>query len=374
MKIGTISLNINAPDFNYGAILHSWAFQQYLLKLSFVDGVEIIDYTMPKLEGQFLKYPALHSLIHFHLKDALRKAIRAYKHAKRYDKFQKFIKEHMIISSKPYTQSSLNKADLQYDTVICESDVIWSPGFSGGHFDKSFFLALDSMKKCTRIAYAPSMANGDLNHDQEQELIELLPNLDAISCRESYEKEILQQYTNKEVTHVLDPVMLLEKEDYDAITGERPVKERYLLIYLPVDDNKKLRYYAAEYAKKYELKIVEITTTLKDKAGIVTLTTAGIEEFLACLKYADCIFTNSFHAICFSIIYNKNFYAFSRTYAGKVQDICHTMGLDNRYFSDDTFIEQSEVDYTLTNQIWLQKKKASMEWLKNALLSTVDNT
>lgn len=37
MKVGTISLNINAPDFNYGAMLHSWAFQQFLKKLDCVD-------------------------------------------------------------------------------------------------------------------------------------------------------------------------------------------------------------------------------------------------------------------------------------------------------------------------------------------------
>ena len=50
MKVGTLSLNINAPDFNYGAMLHTWATQQYLLKKEGIE-TEVIDYTMPKIEG-----------------------------------------------------------------------------------------------------------------------------------------------------------------------------------------------------------------------------------------------------------------------------------------------------------------------------------
>ena len=32
MKIGTLSVNINTPDYNYGALLHSYAFIEYLKK------------------------------------------------------------------------------------------------------------------------------------------------------------------------------------------------------------------------------------------------------------------------------------------------------------------------------------------------------
>ena len=52
--IGTISINFNAPDFNYGAILHSWAFQQYLIKSGLAEKTEIIDFKMPKVHGKKL--------------------------------------------------------------------------------------------------------------------------------------------------------------------------------------------------------------------------------------------------------------------------------------------------------------------------------
>ncbi|MBU5478969.1 polysaccharide pyruvyl transferase family protein [Eubacterium sp. MSJ-13] len=163
MRIGTISLNINAPDFNYGAMLHSWAFQKYLKNLDYVEYTEIIDYTMPILEGQDLKYPFRQALLGKHLRSLIYYLKNYSIYKRRFNKFEKFIKANICKSQNKYTQATLNEAKLNYDCVICESDVIWSPGFSGGHFDKSFFLALDSMQNMKKIAYAPSMANGEMN-------------------------------------------------------------------------------------------------------------------------------------------------------------------------------------------------------------------
>ena len=369
MKVGTISLNINAPDFNYGAILHSWAFQQFLKKQKDVEYEEIIDYTMPRLEGQNLKYPVWSNIKQGHPRAAVKYAIRHKAYVSRYQKFKNFIQNNLCKSSVEYTQKTLNEAKLDYDCVICESDVIWSPGFCGGHFDKSFFLASDSMKKLKRIAYAPSMANGDLSSEQENELRELLKSLDGISCRESYEKAILEKFTEKTVTHVLDPVMLLEAEEYTAICAKRMVPQAYLLLYLPVDDNVNLRKAATKYAQKHGLKILEVSTKLKNykNSEMECIGDAGVEEFLSAIKYADVVFTNSFHAICFSIIFQVQFYGFSRAYAGKVEDICKTFGLERRYFRNDMFVEKKEIDYIAVDERLQQKKEDSMKWIKNAL-------
>lgn len=369
MRIGTISLNINAPDFNYGAVLHSWAFQQYLGKLNFVEYTEIIDYTMPKLEGQNLKYPVLTNLKQKHLRRALKYMRNHRLYDIRYKKFCEFISNNILKSDIKYTQKKLNNAKIDYDCVICESDVIWSPGFSGGHFDKSFFMALDSMSDLKRIAYAPSMANGDLNREQEDELKELLKYPQFISCRESYEKEILEKYTDKTITHVLDPVMLLEAGDYDVITADKMVKENYLLLYLPVDDNVELRKYANQYAKKKGLKVVEISTYLnsKNSENEICYGAAGIEEFLSLIKNAEIVFTNSFHAICFAIIFNIQFYAFSRAYAGKVKDICNVFELQERYFEDNIFRENEPIDYEKVNKIRDELAEKSKQWLISSL-------
>lgn len=370
MKIGTISLNINAPDFNYGAILHSWAFQNYLKRLDIVTYTEIIDYTMPTLEGQNLQYPFFQDLMEGHLKRCIYDLKVWNLYQSRYRKFQSFIKNEMQTSKIKYVQSKLETAKLNYDCIICESDVIWSPGFSGGHFDKSFFLALESMSNMKRIAYAPSMSDGDLTENQKNELKKLLIYPQYISCRESYEKNILEKYTDKKVTHVMDPVFLLNSQDYNAICGKKLTNQRYLLLYLPVDDNPALRKHALLYATSHNLRIIEISTHLKNykTENGMCIGDAGIGDFLSAIKYADVVFTNSFHAICFSIIFNTQFYAFSRAYAGKVKDICDVFGLQERYFEDNSFCEKSPIDYSSINVIKEKLTAKSEKWLISALM------
>lgn len=370
MKIGTISLNINTPDFNYGAILHSWAFLQYLKKLDFVEYAEIIDYTMPRMENQDLKKPVWGAVREINPTAFVYSLIHRNPYQRRLKKFEAFIDSNICKTPIKYIQSTLNDAELDYDCVICESDVIWSPGFSGGHFDRSFFLALDSMRDMKRIAYAPSMADGDLTEKQEVELYNLLRYVDFISCRESYEKDILEKYTDKPVTHVLDPVMLLSPVDYEPVIADRLSDKKYILLYLPVNNNNKLRHYAASYAKKYSLDIIEISTKLHEKEvdGYKCIGDAGVEEFLSGIKYSECVFTNSFHAICFSAIFHKEFYAFSRAYSGKVKDICDVLGLKDYYFPDDVFLERKPIDYVSVDEKIAGMRNKSEQWLKTALL------
>ena len=61
MSIGTLSLNINTHDLNYGALLHTWAFQHLLINKFKVE-TEVIDYVTPQFENRILKYPWINSI------------------------------------------------------------------------------------------------------------------------------------------------------------------------------------------------------------------------------------------------------------------------------------------------------------------------
>ena len=369
MRIATLSLNINAPDFNYGAILHSWAFARFLRKLPNVEKVTVLNYTMPKLEGQNLKNPILDCIFRFNIPRAFRLAIHYSGHKTKYMKFQEFIKK-MPVSSKAYTQSSLKEEYLDFDVIMVESDVIWAPGFTrykNELFDRSFFLDFDNMKHALRIAYAPSMANASFSSDEEIELSRLLRNFDAISCRESYQKEVLQRLTGRDVLQVLDPVMLLTASEYFDVISPPLSSAKYLLLYLPVDDNKVLRKVASSYAKEHSLEIIEISTEYKFFKGETSLLAAGPEEFLSAIYYSDMIFTNSFHAICFSLVFQKQFCAFSRRYEGKVFDICKQFNLENRFIRSTSQEIPPPIDYSKSNIMIEKRRNESIQWLISQL-------
>lgn len=101
-KIGTLSLNINTDDFNYGAILHSWAFQQYLEKY-LGENTEIINYITLKLENKNLKNPLKSAIKEKNIKAIIKNILKYSTYKKRYNKFKKFIDKNMKISAKRYT-------------------------------------------------------------------------------------------------------------------------------------------------------------------------------------------------------------------------------------------------------------------------------
>ena len=214
-RIGTLSLNINTDDLNYGALLHSYAFQRILDRYGVEN--EIIDYTTPSLQDINLKYPSFGYLKKKDYYQTIISIARSSSHARRYERFREFRKQNMRVSKTHYFQATLSKAVLDYDTLVCESDVIWSPTFFNGTFDPTFFLALPSMAKMKKIAYAASMGNAILNDIQECEFRSLISGINSISCRETYAAEYVKRIHGGDVDCVVDPVLLLTGDDYRSI-------------------------------------------------------------------------------------------------------------------------------------------------------------
>ena len=77
--------------------------------------------------------------------------------------------------------------------------------------------------------------------------------------------------------------------------------------------NKKSRALAKEYAKLKGLRIVVIPMAndgfrfLDDEFGDIVLNECTPEDFISLIKYAECLFTDSFHAMIFARIYKKLF-------------------------------------------------------------------
>lgn len=366
MKIGTLSLNINTEDLNYGAMLHSWAFLKYLHKKS-ENEAEVIDYITPHLEKFQRNQPILSYIKMHRWKSAIKLVFSSRAYKRRLIKFENFINEHMKVSSISYTKETLASQTLKYDCLICESDVIWSPRFYNGSFDSTFFLALDSMKDKKKIIYAASTANADFRNNELNEFKILLQYPDYISCREEYGTDIIKKCGRDDAVTVIDPVLLLDKDDYKEITSKRLIDEPYLLIYIPLDYNKKYQKLAKEYAEKHRLKIVEISYYTWNFYSHRVIADAGIEDFLSLIKNAEAVFTNSFHAVCFSIIFHRTFYAFSRKTGRKTEDLCQRLGLLDNYMSVDDFHEAERIDYECVGAMLKREREKSENWIKLAL-------
>lgn len=394
MNIGLISINMYTKGLNFACPLHTYAFQQFLLK----NGVEttIIDYK-PVYYGNFdLRHPAdfYERLCDYRERtgnldriDELRSkrdGYRALYHEReiRYDKFQKFIDERYVKTNDCYDSDLLEVKDPGFDCYICVTDVIWKKEPQKG-FDRGFFLASKVMEGKKKIAYAASRGVFFAENEQDEEqFFGYLSDIDHIGVREESLKDYIETHMDKEVSLVLDPVMLNDRSLYDDM-AIKPQEEGYLFVYYVMEQAEDTLEQAAAYARARNLKIVEATDrpipqgklSKYEDLDVTYRYDIGIEEWLGYFKYADVVFTNSFHASCFSILFEKEFFVGSRN-GDKVTNVLKQFKLENRRFNKDTDLLDpalGPIDYEAVGVLLKTKRKESSDFILNALRN-LENT
>lgn len=101
------------------------------------------------------------------------------------------------------------------------------------------------------------------------------------------------------------------------------------------------------------------------------------EQFLSLIKHASYVFTDSFHAVVFSNIYQKQYFVFNRSKRGemstRIVDITALFGQEERFCRDKTreklayITALSDIDYKKENEAFENAKRESIEFLKKNL-------
>lgn len=232
--------------------------------------------------------------------------------------FEKFVEQY-IPCSQLYNAQNVCCANEIYDVFICGSDQIWKPECTNG----TYFLDFCELNK-GKIAYAPSIARNVLNREEVKYYKEKLATFKAqnIAIREKRGAELIEEILGKPIAVVLDPTFLLDPAEWIALAKKkhRIVEERYCLSYFlspNCDATKRI----GKVVHQRGLKLVNISYGIEKGyyqhcKSDFALEKVGPIEFLNLLLYADVIYTDSFHGVVFSIIFNKNFKVLDRRIHG----------------------------------------------------------
>lgn len=232
--------------------------------------------------------------------------------------FVEFNRNRIPHSNETYDLSSIENCVDKYDIFITGSDQVWNLNW----YDAAYFLDFvpSNKKKCS---YAASFSMDSFNKEQKIIVQEHLRDYSAISVREQQAIQLLKGKTSIEPVLVVDPTLLLEKADWEQVCSERFVDENYVFAYF-LSGNKRARKMAETYAKQNGYKLVAIVyasgnlSIPNSKYGDIQLIDVGPEQFLSLIKHAEYIFTDSFHAVVFSIIFQKQFLVFNRDVKGSM--------------------------------------------------------
>lgn len=376
MKIGIISINAHTKVLNFASPLHSYAFQAFLES----NGIEstIIDYK-PVYYGKFdVRHPLFYYIEHPNSDPAMQTRLLKkwknlfYEREYRYDRFEEFIEKYYKKTDICYNAKMMETEDPGFDCYICVTDVIWKYNPKNG-FDRGYLLACKQMEGKKKIAYAASRGAKGYTTEQNKVFFDYISDIDYISVREKSLKEHIEKDSNLPVTHVLDPVFLQEKDFYYNL-AIRPEKKGYVLLYIVMEKAKDLVETAVRFAELHNLDIIELSENLEDQnipngTHHKVIYDLGVEEWLGYMQNAEYIFTNSFHACCFSIIFGKQFFAGDRS-GDKIDSVLEMFNLSNRRISGnspDMANNMANIDYEAVNALRHEYTKYSKDFILNAI-------
>lgn len=288
--------------------------------------------------------------------------------------FKEFKKEYLIIDRNYTKPEDLNK---RYDAFICGSDQIWSP-YINPEFRPYYYLSFTDKKK---IAYAPSTGTGTSNPIYRQTVKPWLERFHSLSVREESGAKMLSSFVEKDIQTVLDPTLLLTGTSWRKLILPHKHLDSYVLCYFLTPNSWYMEYVKA-YARKQGKKIKVFFTHEQFRTYGDTCIYGGPQEFLTFIDQADKVFTDSFHASIFSILFQKDFITFKRFEDGKgndqnarIADLFQKLGLFSRFIgcNDLTQIETlPQINHTDVQKRLDVLRSKSLLFLKKALYDGKD--
>jgi len=299
------------------------------------------------------------------------------KRALRYQRFHDFMEQEYHLSPTLYKSSEdLINLGHEYDTFICGSDQIWNTGRYQP--DDGFFLNFVPTGK-KRIAYAPSFGVDEIEADSVDFIKNSLNSFHALSTRESQGQNIIRKHLERDSEVVLDPTLLLSREQWMEQAAPYPIQAPYILCYFIHYSSQLIDY--ANHLKKltgFPIYCIDRNGETFFKKDVIGIYDAGPQEFLTILDNASIVLSTSFHGTAFSINFNKPFISQLRPVKdekksgnSRILDLFSRLGISGRVFNQEMF-DRSDIltlDYTPVNRLLSREKERSIGFLSTALES-----
>ena len=265
--------------------------------------------------------------------------------------------------TKDYYESNYMNIDEPFDYYSVGSDQVWNPYFA----DFSNYYLLDFVNDGTKIAYAPSFGVSNIPNDVFEYFKKCLAQFKSLSCRESDGGKIIKNLINKEVPIVVDPTMLLTSEDWQSIATlpDDLKNKKYVLTYFLGRISRKNKHLIKKYCKDNNYILINPLNIFSNSYSY------GPDNFLGLISNAEAIFTDSFHASLFSIMFKKAFFVFERDEAGKsmssrITTLLETFGLNDRKFKGN-FDLLNKANYSNVDLILKLKREESFNYINKSL-------
>lgn len=365
-KVGILTFSYSS---NPGSVLQAYALQQTISEWDGCDAT-IINYQKNSADKPVL----FKNVFHLPLKQWRPRIIadwliRMVAFPWRMKKYEKFFKEYYSgFAERPYSREELSAIQDNYDKFVVGSDQVWN--FDSVNVDNTYFLDFvnDDSKK---ISYAASFGQSKIFKEKRDELIRLIGAFSAISVREESGVDIVSDLIGKKASLVLDPSLIYSENKWNELAVE-PKDKDYLLLYLREDSNEVTKW-AQDIAAKHNLKVIKVFLHWLCDGNGKKIRPLGPTEWLGYVRNVRFVVTNSFHGICFSLVFKREFFVnmlngYKTSTNTRMECLLKTFGLEERkIYSVEDALRLGTIDYSSVDKIKTQKALESKEFLKKAI-------
>lgn len=389
MKLGIVSCYfIN----NYGSVLQAYALQEYFI----AGGIECetisVEGLRPYLKAKkrqywlrnickaglfFSKLP----MVRLKMLQKLNYRNLGSLYEKRVREFDNFRKNFVFSDESASSLKRLSELSVLYDTIVVGSDQLWRPD---NIFPDYYTLSWVS-DDIPKVSYATSFGVAEPDEYLKSSAGIFLNRFSAISVRESGGCDLVKKLTGRTPRMVCDPVFLLTKERWRAFADASLCpKQKYIFTYF-LGEGKKCRRFAERLSEVTGLPLLGVIQNdayvPSDEKTAYPIVSCSPKEFIGLLANAEYVCTDSFHAVAFSTIFNKNFFAFRRFRSQKygtnsrIESFLKTAGLENRLISDSRKAHDlvlsagKDIDYETVRQKLLPFIDASRDFIEKEIIS-----
>lgn len=372
MKIGILTQPLRT---NYGGILQNYALQTVLKKMGHDP------WTIRTKDSMYWRYRCIAS--RFTKDKILRKndiPPSQDEHNIISKNLTEFVEENINLTEEINFDKEKDKLEKYgFDAFIVGSDQVWRPRYNRKILN-NYFDFLDDYSKAKKIAYAASFGVDEWEYSEKhtKQCRKLIKRFDAVSVREESGKVFCKNKFNINAAHVLDPSLLLNKNDYVKLINNFNYKDdsKILVTYI-LDECEEKNSIINKISNKYGLEVQSIMPpkkyNRKNRVNLENCIFPTVEEFITKLINANYIITDSFHGTVFSVIFKRPFIVIGNKRRGisRLDSLLKKLKLEHRLlllnyelsgFDDSKTINNYKIDVAISYE-----QEKSLKYLFNAL-------
>ena len=338
MKIGILTFHEAS---NFGALLQSYALQQALLKLGAEPQFVNI---RRKAQGQAPVVSPFAKRIQ-DMKEKRDSLFRAFQ--------EKYLKQSPLFEMN-------DDIDSAFDAFIAGSDQVWN--LSIPEVDARYFLPFAKPEK--RFSYAASFGSSSVPESSREWISKQLSLFKEITVREENGKALVKNLTGKDAKVCVDPVFLLDRDQWKAIADadKEASEQSYLLLFLLQYDPAFVQM-AQQAAKDKNLALKVVTAGFMPQLGFDAWTNTSVNRWVSLISNTEHVYSDSFHAMAFSLMFGRklNRKPLGGDLAkrnGRTEELLALMGLE----TDPSKTIQADGD--LVMEKLSQRRASSFDYLK----------